>query len=59
MAALPPAVVKLPLTYNLLFDISNASEFVTYRNAVRQYAINPVAGYIQWPTMPTEVWTTV
>jgi hypothetical protein len=39
--------------------LSNASEFVTYRNAVRQYAINPVAGYIQWPTMPTEVWTTV
>jgi len=39
--------------------LSNVQEFVTYRNAVRQYAVNPVAGYINWPTKPTEVWTTV
>jgi len=39
--------------------LSNVQEFVVYRNAVRQYAINPVAGFIQWPTKPTEVWTTV
>jgi hypothetical protein len=39
--------------------LSNANDFVTYRNAVRQYAINPVAGDITWPTLPQEVWTTV
>jgi hypothetical protein len=39
--------------------LSNANDFVTYRNAVRQYAINPVAGDITWPVMPQEVWTTV
>lgn len=38
--------------------LSNANDFVTYRNAVRQYAINPVAGDITWPTLPQEVWTT-
>lgn len=36
--------------------LANANEFNTYRNAVRQYAINPVAGEIDWPTMPTEDW---
>ena len=39
--------------------LSNVQDFVVYRNAVRQYAINPVAGDINWPTKPTEVWTTV
>ena len=39
--------------------LSNVNDFVTYRNAVRQYAINPVAGDITWPTIPQEVWTTV
>jgi len=39
--------------------LSNVSDFVTYRNAVRQYAINPIAGDITWPTKPEEVWTTV
>ena len=39
--------------------LSNVNDFVTYRNAVRQYAINPVAGDITWPTLPQEVWTTV
>jgi hypothetical protein len=39
--------------------LANANDFVTYRNAVRQYAINPVAGDINWPTLPQEVWTTV
>ena len=37
----------------------NVTDFVTYRNAVRQIAINPVEGYITWPTLPQEVWTTV
>jgi hypothetical protein len=39
--------------------LSNANDFVTYRNAVRQYAINPVAGDITWPILPQEAWTTV
>ena len=39
--------------------LSNAQDFVTYRNSVRQYAVYPVAGYINWPSVPQEVWTTV
>jgi hypothetical protein len=39
--------------------LSNAQDFVTYRNAVRQYAVYPVAGNINWPVVPQEVWTTV
>lgn len=39
--------------------LGNVQAFVTYRNAVRQYAVNPVAGNIQWPIKPTEVWTAV
>lgn len=39
--------------------LSNVQDFVNYRNAVRQYAINPVAGNINWPVVPQEVWTKV
>lgn len=39
--------------------LSNVQDFVVYRNAVRQYAIYPVAGNIDWPAVPQEVWTTV
>ena len=39
--------------------LSNVNDFVTYRNAVRQYAINPVAGNITWLTLPQEIWTNV
>ena len=39
--------------------LSNAQDFVVYRNAVRQYAINPVAGDINWPSLPQEVWTNI
>ena len=35
----------------------NGAEFDTYRLAVRQYAVNPVAGDINWPTVPTENWS--
>jgi hypothetical protein len=38
--------------------LSNVNDFVTYRNAVRQYAINPVAGNITWPAIPQEIWAT-
>ena len=37
----------------------NVQDFVTYRSAVRQYAVYPVAGYINWPTAPTAVWASV
>ena len=39
--------------------LANKNNFDIYRNNVRQYALNPVAGDITWPTMPEEVWTTV
>jgi hypothetical protein len=39
--------------------LANKNAFDIYRNSVRQYALNPVAGNITWPTIPQEVWTTV
>ena len=39
--------------------LSNAQDFVVYRNAIRQYAVYPVEGYIAWDEIPTEIWTNV
>lgn len=39
--------------------LSNVQDFVNYRNAVRQYAVYPVAGNINWPIVPQEVWIKV
>lgn len=39
--------------------LANAQDFIVYRNAVRQYAVYPVAGNINWPVVPQEVWTKV
>jgi hypothetical protein len=39
--------------------LANKNAFDIYRNSVRQYALNPVAGDITWPILPEEVWTTV
>jgi hypothetical protein len=39
--------------------LSNVNDFVTYRNAIRQIAVNPVAGNLTWPTLPQEIWTNV
>lgn len=36
--------------------LANVQDFVVYRNAVRQYAVYPVAGNINWPSIPQEVW---
>jgi len=36
--------------------LTNAAEFNTYRNTVRQYAINPVADPT-WPSQPTAQWS--
>lgn len=38
--------------------LANASDFNTYRNAVRQIVLNPIAGDITWPTPPEEQWVT-
>ena len=39
--------------------LANKNAFDIYRNSVRQYALNPVAGDITWPTIPQEIWTPV
>ena len=36
--------------------LANVSDFNAYRNAVRQIAINPVAGNIDWPAKPNADW---
>lgn len=36
----------------------NGNAFDAYRVAVRQYAVTPVAGNINWPVKPEEVWVT-
>lgn len=36
----------------------NGNEFDAYRIAVRQYAVTPVAGDIDWPNVPVEIWVT-
>jgi hypothetical protein len=35
----------------------NKNEFDIWRNSIRQYALNPVEGLIDWPTKPTEQWS--
>ena len=37
--------------------LTNADAFLVYRNEVRQYAINPIAGDIAWPVRPNAVWS--
>ena len=39
--------------------LSNVQDFVIYRNAVRQYAVYPVAEEINWPVVPQEIWVKV
>lgn len=39
--------------------LANKLAFDQYRDAVRQYAVYPVAGNITWPTEPTENWVKV
>jgi hypothetical protein len=36
--------------------LTNVSEFVAYRDALRALAVNPVANPV-WPTLPAEVWS--
>ena len=39
--------------------LGNQAEFVAYRNIIRQYAINPIDGDIDFPIAPTPKWVTV
>lgn len=39
--------------------LANQSEFLAYRNTIRQIAVYPVAGNLTWATVPVEVWTKV
>ena len=39
--------------------LANKMAFDQYRNAVRQYAIYPVEGNIEWATVPQEDWQSV
>lgn len=38
--------------------LTNAKEFIDYRNLIRPYTINPIAGNIDWPTKPEPIWIT-
>lgn len=39
--------------------LANQAEFIAYRNAIRNIAVYPTAGDIDWPVAPTEKWTKV
>ena len=34
----------------------NVQDYITYRVALRQIAINPTAGYVQFPSKPASIW---
>ena len=37
--------------------LTNVDEFIVYRNALREIAVNPVDGIITWPVKPVELWS--
>jgi hypothetical protein len=39
--------------------LANVSEFQVYRNILRQIAVYPTAGDLNWPTVPNTEWVTV
>jgi hypothetical protein len=39
--------------------LANQAEFVTYRNTIRQIAINPIDGDIDFPDAPNAQWASV
>ena len=39
--------------------LANQAEFIAYRNTIRQVAVYPVAGNLDWAIVPVEVWTKV
>lgn len=48
-----PDVYDPTLTPHLL----NRDEFITYRSALRNIAVNPTEGFITFPTKPQEQWS--
>jgi hypothetical protein len=41
---------------NLSPHLANKAEFISYRSILRDIAVNPVPGNINWPTKPQEQW---
>lgn len=39
--------------------LTNQDAFLSYRSQIREYAINPIPGFITWPTEPTAIWSNV
>jgi hypothetical protein len=39
--------------------LANQAEFITFRNEVRQIAINPIDGNLDWKSIPNAVWQSV
>lgn len=39
--------------------LTNRQDFLTYRSALRQIAVNPPVTVAEWPIKPDEVWATV
>jgi hypothetical protein len=37
--------------------LTNQQAYFDYRNIVRGYTVNPVAGNINWPVQPTPIWS--
>lgn len=37
--------------------LANQAEFIAYRNAIRNIAVYPTEGNIDWPVVPTENWS--
>ena len=48
-----PDVIDVSLNPHLL----NHAEFITYRSALRNIAVNPTDGFINFPTKPQEQWS--
>lgn len=36
--------------------LANQDAFLAYRSQIREYAVNPVAGFIDWPIEPVAIW---
>lgn len=37
--------------------LTNQSDFLAYRSALREIAVNPQEGFISWPAKPQEIWS--
>ena len=37
--------------------LTNQTDFLAYRNEIREYAVNPVEGNIDWPAEPKAIWS--